>query len=956
MVKICKYPMSIEKFAESANLKVKRTINGLIKVVGNNDEAPFGIFSTIEEARAAIKGAVGQNADELDRVSALPIIGPVFQALSQSPPGFQSTLTAGAAETLVQLRGLPRTVRGAAKALQVGPAAAITPIKKIAQAAEGMGLGPAFTEVYETTQRARTAFQSAMSADRPNLRALFGEAGKHRFSPKESSFQSVARQMQKESLDPRIGGKEEREWIVRWMEAKTKEELAAPGQLLMNGLSKPMIDVADEMSRLGIADDMWEMMRLNGIIDDLIVNREVTLNEKIPKLLEKIGSGELPPEFKTFVEGLVEAAGAERTVQEFMTAAGLTADQQKGMHLLRSIIDETEVYNIPAIYRYATAPVLKPGFKNGAEQYAAAMGMTKEAVALAEKRRAYLIEVIDSGAPGDPSVADLADTIFGAQLPVFREALKAGFAPGFQYGDDVSLAMKKWMEPLQDLVLGNELLGRRILSGLLNPNEFNPAVSAIQHARNILYREYMDPVMREAVEVARDIAKNGDERIGQFLINYLHEIEGLPTASFENLNKMLERVGKSLNIKVEKGVSQRLISTLNFLTYSSAIPFRPALIARNSFQTMLNIPIVGGEAWYHGVKTALGYGPDGVARHELAQAAGEYAIKVGAWKPDITPLHGGTDMIGSVGEGMFGGLSDQLQRWGVTSKEVFEVGFTAYRKPDDIGRVISLFAGKHRVNKALTKYREFAGPDDLVQRPHRITRRPVEKPAIEWLKEDAKVKTFDETIEAQFETLIRDNRWQEAEDLIGMKLADKVHFLYGAANHPPGWGSVPGKLFGQFGTFPVQYLSHVTESLTRGTAKDRMEFVAYHGAINLGIIAAGAELFDADLGSWAFYPSLTYTGGPYADLALNGISALAGSDAERGLAWRNIKLQFPTWNNPSIFIPGHHFFTDIVRGAQEDDILKGLFRATGVRFLEGREPELNDAILNVRTGFGWINE
>ena len=189
-----------------------------------------------------------------------------------------------------------------------------------------------------------------------------------------------------------------------------------------------------------------------------------------------------------------------------------------------------------------------------------------------------------------------------------------------------------------------------------------------------------------------------------------------------------------------------------------------------------------------------------------------------------------------------------------------------------------------------------------------------------------------------------------------MQLANKVHFLYGAANHPPGWGSVPGKLFGQFGTFPVQYLSHITESLTRGTVKDRLEFGITHGAINLGIIAAGAELFDADLESWAFLPSLTYTGGPYADIALNSISALAGSDAEKGLARRNLQLLLPTWNNPSIFIPGHHFFTDIVRGAQEDDILKGLFRATGVRFLEGREPELNDAILNVRTGFGWINE
>ena len=232
--------------------------------------------------------------------------------------------------------------------------------------------------------------------------------------------------------------------------------------------------------------------------------------------------------------------------------------------------------------------------------------------------------------------------------------------------------------------------------------------------------------------------------------------------------------------------------------------------------------------------------------------------------------------------------------------------------------------------------------------------------ALEVLKRDGKVKTFDETVEAKFEALIRQDRFQEAEDFIGVELANKVFFLYGDANHPPGWGGVTGKLFGQFGTFPVQYLAQVTESLTRGTVKDRAEFLVVHSAINLGIISAGAKLFDADLTSWAFLPSLTYTGGPYADVLINMVGAIGGGDAERAIALRNLQLKLPSWNSPSIFIPGSYFIGDVFRGFEEDSFVKGVFRASGIRFLEGRptgtERGLKFGQDVVDAGFGWLNE
>ena len=136
----------------------------------------------------------------------------------------------------------------------------------------------------------------------------------------------------------------------------------------------------------------------------------------------------------------------------------------------------------------------------------------------------------------------------------------------------------------------------------------------------------------------------------------------------------------------------------------------------------------------------------------------------------------------------------------------------------------------------------------------------------------------------------------------------------------------------------------------------RFRFSNGHSAINIGIVKAGAEIFDADLESWAFAPSLTYTGGPYAELLLSMIGAVGGSDAERSLALRNIRMMLPWWNRPSIFVPGSYFLSDIVRGTKEEEPFKIIGRATGIRFL-GDEPDaVTKGFGAVKNGFGWLNE
>jgi len=903
MARICTVPVKVQKMAEGADMFAEPTIDGRVRIVDRGSRALVGIVSSEAEAKSVIARFVGQNMRDLDGQLAIPASG---TPLSQSPLPQQDSLTK--TRELVSL-------------FQIGPGTRFfTPLEKFSLAVERLGKGNAFTQVYDVTQRAKGAFNAALASTiRPRLKGLF--------NGKDKSFQGALKELDKQSrkLDP-----EQRRLMTLYGESFTKEELIAPGALLEDGISKANIEAANRFSELGVAHDIPVLMRRNAIVDDFLRNRQEMVDVTIPKLNNAILEGRLPKEIQVELDALVLSAGREETPEAVMKTMGLTADEQEGMLMLRTFIDREE-FNIPAIYRYATADKLEGGFKNGRDQFASKRGMSREAVKLAQDR----LTILDSSFAGD---ASLRSQVLGAQLPIFRQFISAGVLPGKQFGNSSRGAVKKWASVLEDLTEGTEILSRRVLSGHLNPHELNPAVSAFKHVRNMLLREHFDPVMPAAMQEVSRIAAR-DERVGKILINYLHELEGLPTESFKQLTAMIRTVGRFVGKPVDDRIGERLVNTLNFASYSASIPFRVGLIARNYFQTTLAIPIVGADSWMHGVKTALGWTGSGFDQ-DLLQAAMERAVKSNALKVNVIPLHGGTEAIGGISEGVFGQMRSEFATVGYNVRELFDIGFTAYRKGDDIGRVIAFEAGRHRVNKALSVYQKSAkGPE-----------------ALEALKIQGKVKTFDEVIEAEFESLIKADRFQDAENLIGAKLADKIHFLYGDANHPSGWGGVGGKLFGQFGTFPIQYLNHVTESLTRGTVKDRVEFAAVHAAVNLGIIKAGAEIFDADLESWAFAPSLQYTGGPYAEILLSSLAAWGGSDAERSLALRNLKMMLPAWNRPSIFVPGSYFLNDLARATEEDDFIKILGRAAGVRFLHDQPSASDQFFDNVKAGFGWINE
>jgi hypothetical protein len=430
----------------------------------------------------------------------------------------------------------------------------------------------------------------------------------------------------------------------------------------------------------------------------------------------------------------------------------------------------------------------------------------------------------------------------------------------------------------------------RLQSGELDVYETDMVLLAYKIARSLLMREHFDPHVSGMREVLRTL-KGTDIRSHRIMSEYLDELLGIPHTSFRRLNTAVERSMKILGFRGNhRRTAERLVNNMTALAYGASIPFRISLILRNYYQMVQMIPArIGGQWFERGLRQAM------------TKEGFEQAVQAGAVPLGITPVFASTEALGV----------EVLRGANLRIRRLFEKGFDWYRKADDIGRAAAYHGQRGRI---MHYYDQFA------------------KGNITWetFRARSKVNMFDSNDIAIH---------------MGNQLAREAHFRYGGANHPAGWGSVPGRLFGQFGTWPVQYKDFLVQAMTRGSIRDRAEFAAYHIGLNMGLVGGGAAV-GVNLWTWASLPSLNYSGGPMADLAIDFLRVWNGSPAERAMAKRSILMQFPSLEDPrSIFVPGSYFLGDInsVFRAGDADV-KALFEAGGFRFFEPGE----------KSGFEWL--
>jgi hypothetical protein len=115
-----------------------------------------------------------------------------------------------------------------------------------------------------------------------------------------------------------------------------------------------------------------------------------------------------------------------------------------------------------------------------------------------------------------------------------------------------------------------------------------------------------------------------------------------------------------------------------------------------------------------------------------------------------------------------------------------------------------------------------------------------------------------------------------ARELFGTYMADVTMFPYRAGHSPMMYRGALGKMFGQFGTYPMYYRENVFQALRYGNTKQRLLFAARWTA-NMGAIWYGFQQIGVNADEFLFWQPMMFSGGPMWEALTTGIQMMSPS-------------------------------------------------------------------------------
>lgn len=730
---------------------------------------------------------------------------------------------------------------------------------------EKQKLGPVFTEIWQRSQEAIIKVKRAM------IEPMAEFEGRTYIQ----QMNHIRKQMR--GLNP-----ERRRVVSEYLMATNREEFMTSARIMgrpFNATEKKLIEFLEllgertgggtqfklpkllgsiQSARESIRDPLAYLGRLNSELKGLSTSQQRTLTAQ--RLVERF-----------------QGDPSKMTLRDVFEAMGHTDQEINVMSWINEqVFNRNNEVNLFGISRY---------FNAGPE--------TKAALGKRVQITAKETEIADQ-------ILNTLGTAFGSKEDAVRfmegilPEVKHFVAEGFSIDDKM----------IKKLFGGHaEFLHKRVIAGEIDVYAKDPVYLTWRIIRGKLMQRFWDPVEEQAIKPAmRTLASNsGGARSVAWkrMDQYLDELRGIPHSSFERLENAFVSMTKTLGIadEIPESMVRDLLQKMNMVVYKATIPMRMQLLVRNFFEVYRAGGVTGGKS--------LGRAISHVINPRTSKEAFEEAWRAGALKPDLPVYSVDPTARGKFGVGFEGQTRKAVQQTIKRGQQAFsgldalaEEGMRYYQRIDEYSRAISYHAMKFRMQEAAAK----SGGN------------------FERFIALSKINTFEEPERLAFAKLWNQGRQQDAIQYASTVFADKAMFLYGNANHPTGWGSVYGVVFGQFGTWPVQYLDWMMKGLSRGTMRDRAQFAAWNMAAPWALVEAGKDT-GIDFNAWWGVSSLRYTGGPYTDIAVDMVKAWSGSDAERAMARANLRRLSPTNEFPSVFIPVSFAiddYLDIIRG--EDPI------------------------------------
>ncbi len=453
--------------------------------------------------------------------------------------------------------------------------------------------------------------------------------------------------------------------------------------------------------------------------------------------------------------------------------------------------------------------------------------------------------------------------------------------------------------------------------------------NALRFTRVIGREAFMEPAIRQAREIVDgpDIAGLRSREEPQTLNQYFADVQGLPPAGRKVLRKsvqeILTKIEKTLaavarktgNTKAARRLERHMeradvnklgpsfADVLIGTTYGATMAWRPGVVLRNSFQGLLTLyPRVGERAYFLGLRDALRN--DGFIEPRMANAI----------EDQLSVPFGEDVRLAALGNT----LGARLFRF---EEQFIEKGLSLYRGVDDFHRATSYHAQKHLIRAA---EKEFVAPLATASKVN-----PLDDASISTISESIGLDMFGEIIEQQGRDLIRVGNMLDLVPLLGRNLAEGTQWIYRRGNGPKWLSSTPGKIFGQFATWPLWYFSYVRQVLSKGSGANRAAAITRLVGVNVGLLEIGRELFGVEAANWLMLGPLSYSGGPHYE----AINSLINADFPEGLTG-DVRPEAALARNRlydywRMFVPGSSAARDAYRAITESNTAEAMRRLFG---------------------------
>jgi hypothetical protein len=206
----------------------------------------------------------------------------------------------------------------------------------------------------------------------------------------------------------------------------------------------------------------------------------------------------------------------------------------------------------------------------------------------------------------------------------------------------------------------------------------------------------------------------------------------------------------------------------------------------------------------------------------------------------VRQLEGGR-VLGTVGTGF---------------SKMLETGMSAYKTADDVTRVWA-YLTQHKVSTRLAKELE-AG-----------------KITIDGFIDQGQIDMLGPIVERNTRNYLAQGRYDEAVHYTSTYFKDLTQFQYERGNTPRVLQSTLGRLFGQYGTWPLSYLDTLKNLVSGpGSKKNRYTTMAKWAAIHTATFTTMSSVFGVDFTRWSYLAPMGYKGGPFLELADQATSVL----------------------------------------------------------------------------------